>query len=222
MPGLFIPKTVIFLKKFLIWVLNLRFESEDVYRMNELAEKNNHGLLSETERQEMDKYMRVGNFLNLLHAKARPIAPNLNQLNMDSALRESIRQRANHCCECYRMPQEYDILPFQIDHIISLKHRGSSEPENLALSCFNCNAYKSLNIAGIDTDTKEVTRLFHPRCDQWNDHFLWDESYLVGRTAIGRTTIDVLSINLPERVELRRTLMATAQANLFIPLDTID
>lgn len=52
-------------------VLNLRFESEDVHRMNELAERNNYGLLSETERQEMDKYMRVGNFLNLLHAKAR-------------------------------------------------------------------------------------------------------------------------------------------------------
>ncbi|EDX74593.1 hypothetical protein MC7420_6071 [Coleofasciculus chthonoplastes PCC 7420] len=39
--------------------------------MNELAEKNNRGLLSETERQDMEKYLRVGNFLNLLHAKAR-------------------------------------------------------------------------------------------------------------------------------------------------------
>ena len=52
-------------------ILNLQFEAEDVIRMNELAEKNNHGLLSETERQEMEKYLRVGNFLNLLHAKAR-------------------------------------------------------------------------------------------------------------------------------------------------------
>jgi predicted nucleic acid-binding protein len=33
--------------------------------MNELAEKNNRGLLSETERQEMERYLRVGNFLNL-------------------------------------------------------------------------------------------------------------------------------------------------------------
>jgi hypothetical protein len=52
-------------------ILDLRFEVEDITRMNELAEKNNHGLLSETERQEMEKYLRVGNFLNLLHAKAR-------------------------------------------------------------------------------------------------------------------------------------------------------
>ena len=52
-------------------ILELRFEAEDVTRMNKLAEKNNRGLLSKTERQEMEKYLRVGNFLNLLHAKAR-------------------------------------------------------------------------------------------------------------------------------------------------------
>lgn len=52
-------------------ILDLRFEAEDITRMNELAEKNNRGLLSETEHQEMEKYLRVGNFLNLLHAKAR-------------------------------------------------------------------------------------------------------------------------------------------------------
>ena len=127
---------------------------------------------------------------------------------MDNALRELVRQRANHCCEYCRMPQAYDVLPFQIDHIVSLKHRGSSDAANLALSCYNCNAYKGPNIAGIDSDTDEVTRLFHPRRDQWSEHFLWDGPHLTGRTTIGRTTIDVLSINLPERVELRRTLIS--------------
>ncbi len=52
-------------------LLNLRFQSVDITYVNELAEKNNHGLLNETERQEIEKYLRVGNFLNLLHAKAR-------------------------------------------------------------------------------------------------------------------------------------------------------
>jgi hypothetical protein len=106
------------------------------------------------------------------------------------------------------MPQAYDVLPFQIDHIISLKHRGPSDAANLALSCYNCNAYKGPNIAGIDPDTEELTRLFNPRQDQWHEHFLWDGPNLTSRTAIGRTTIDVLSINLPERVELRRTLIS--------------
>jgi hypothetical protein len=127
---------------------------------------------------------------------------------MDAKLREFVRQRADNCCEYCQMPQAYDVLPFQIDHIISLKHRGSSEATNLALSCYSCNVYKGPNIAGIDVETGEVTRLFHPRRDRWNDHFLWDGPYLAGSTAIGRTTIDVLSMNLLERVELRRTLMA--------------
>ena len=52
-------------------ILDLRFQAEDITRMNDLAEKNNRGLLSETERQEMERYLRVGNFLNLLQAKAR-------------------------------------------------------------------------------------------------------------------------------------------------------
>jgi 5-methylcytosine-specific restriction endonuclease McrA len=65
---------------------------------------------------------------------------------MDDALREFIKQRANHCCEYCRLPQEYDVLPFQVDHIISRKHRGSSDQANLALACYNCNAYL---IAGV-------------------------------------------------------------------------
>ena len=39
-------------------------------RMNELAEKNRRGELTGTEQADLDKYLRVGNFLNLLKAKA--------------------------------------------------------------------------------------------------------------------------------------------------------
>ena len=66
----------------------------------------------------------------------------------------------------------------------------------------------------MDAETHEITRLFHPRRNRWEEHFLWDGSYLIGSTAIGRTTVDVLSINLLERVELRRTLMAIGIAFL--------
>ena len=52
-------------------ILQLRFEQEALDRLHELAEKNNLGTLTAAERQEMDKYLHVGNFLNLLHAKAR-------------------------------------------------------------------------------------------------------------------------------------------------------
>jgi hypothetical protein len=50
--------------------------------------------------------------------------------------------------------------------------------------------------------------LYDPRRDVWADHFEWNGERLVGRTPVGRVTIDVLNINEPERVEHRRLLIA--------------
>lgn len=52
-------------------ILELKFDQTALERMNDLAEKNRAGALSEAERMEMEKYLRVGQFLNLLQAKAR-------------------------------------------------------------------------------------------------------------------------------------------------------
>lgn len=52
-------------------ILELKFDQTALERMNDLAEKNRAGVLSEAERMEMEKYLRVGQFLNLLQAKAR-------------------------------------------------------------------------------------------------------------------------------------------------------
>ncbi len=65
---------------------------------------------------------------------------------------------------------------------------------------------------GYDPETDRVTLLFDPRNDAWSDHFTWDGAVLVGKTSIGRTTIDVLGINAAPRVEHRRLLM---EAGLF-------
>jgi 5-methylcytosine-specific restriction endonuclease McrA len=54
---------------------------------------------------------------------------------MDRATREFVWQRARGLCEYCRMPQRHDPLPFQIDHIISLKHGGADEPDNLVACC---------------------------------------------------------------------------------------
>ena len=63
-------------------------------------------------------------------------------------------------------------------------------------------------MAGYDPATGELVPLFNPRRDGWNEHFAWDGAILVGRSAIGRATIDVLRINDPDRVEHRRLLIA--------------
>lgn len=105
------------------------------------------------------------------------------------------------------MPQEYDDLLFQIDHIIARNHGGPTEQTNLALACLPCNKFKGTNVAGIDPQTEKIVRLFHPRRHAWKRHFRWEGPRLVGRTPIGRTTIAVLRINLIERIALRALLI---------------
>lgn len=105
------------------------------------------------------------------------------------------------------MPEAFDPLPFAIDHIRPQYHHGPTVAENLCISCFNCNTFKAVNVAGHDPDTGQLTPLFHPRNDAWEEHFASDGPRFRGLTAVGRTTIDVLRMNLLERVEHRRLLM---------------
>ena len=74
--------------------------------------------------------------------------------------------------------------------------------------CSFCNAFKGPNIAGIDPQSQQLTRLFHPRRDRWEEHFSWVSCELVGSTGVGRTTIEVLRINTEESIALRRLLIA--------------
>ena len=52
-------------------LLELGFSEWDKARMNELAQKNQEGDLTEEERQELAGYVKVGDVLSLLHLKAR-------------------------------------------------------------------------------------------------------------------------------------------------------
>lgn len=105
------------------------------------------------------------------------------------------------------MPEEFDDLPFEIDHIIARKHGGATSGDNLALACFSCNNHKGPNIAGIDPRTGRIVRLYHPRRHRWQRHFRWDGPRLAGLTSIGRGTVEVLAMNLPHRVDLRAALI---------------
>lgn len=99
------------------------------------------------------------------------------------------------------------MLSFELEHVIAEKHGGETVLQNLAYACRYCNAYKGPNIAGIDPQTGHVVTLFHPRQDRWDDHFRWNGPELVGQTAVGRATIQVLRMNHPEMVALRKSLL---------------
>ena len=108
---------------------------------------------------------------------------------MDAQAREQARARARDRCEYCRLRQAHDSFhSFHIEHIVARQHRGMDDLENLAWACHQCNLHKGTNLAGIDPDSNELVRLFHPRRDRWEDHFRKDGPLVVGLTAIGRTT----------------------------------
>jgi len=125
----------------------------------------------------------------------------------NTALCRLVRGRAGGRCEYCRFPEEHSVPVFEVEHIIPHKHGGLTTEDNLALACFFCNRYKGPNVAGIDPDNESVVRLFHPRLDNWEEHFLWIDFRVLPKTAIGRVTTAVLRFNQPNAVEVRRELM---------------
>lgn len=122
-------------------------------------------------------------------------------------LLEVIR-RARGRCEYCHLPEAAAVLQFHPDHIVAKKHRGRTTGSNLAWACFYCNSYKGPNIAGIDPVSGRLVRLFHPRKDTWSDHFEWFGAWVRGRTPVGRTTVQVLNLNHPDMLAVRRELRA--------------
>ena len=126
-------------------------------------------------------------------------------------LEQTARARARFRCEYCRLPEELSGLPHVLDHIIAHQHDGETTLDNLALCCGRCNLSKGPNLTGRDPKTKQLTRLFNPRRDSWPMHFRWKGPQLVGVTAIGRTTVQVLAMNHPHRVAARRVLLASGK-----------
>lgn len=122
--------------------------------------------------------------------------------------RRLVRERAESCCEYCGLPQAAaPFLAFHVEHIRARQHGGGDELDNLALACPDCNAHKGPNLAGVDPVSGECVRLFHPRTDQWSEHFASDGPFIVGRTPIGRATVALLDMNERERAEMRAELL---------------
>ena len=97
---------------------------------------------------------------------------------MDQNLRDQVVERAGGRCEYCRVHQDDDpFYTFPIDHIIARQHRGSSELDNLCLSCFRCNSFKGPNLSSIDPETGEVVSLFHPRKENSANAHKWASNH---------------------------------------------
>lgn len=126
---------------------------------------------------------------------------------MDERTRNLVRRRANECCEYCRLRQQDSELTHHIEHVVAKQHGGTDDPNNLALSCHRCNLHKGPNLTGIDPQTGQLAPLFHPRLDQWTEHFVFRGVRIEGISATGRATGQVLAMNDPRRLELRQELL---------------
>ena len=88
-------------------------------------------------------------------------------------------------------------------------HGNRSNADKKVLVRAYCDPRRGFVIAvrdegpGFDPETNAVTGLFHPRRQRWEDHFERRGIYVIGKTALGRTTVQVLNMNSEDQLTLR-------------------
>ena len=80
-------------------------------------------------------------------------------------IRQIVASRANFVCEYCLIAEADAYFKFQVEHIISRKHGGSSELENLALACVFCNRYKGSDIASLKPEYRQINSLLQSAHD---------------------------------------------------------
>jgi hypothetical protein len=127
--------------------------------------------------------------------------------NIPQHIRAAVIERANHYCEYCCIADTDSYYGFQVDHIVSRKHGGKTLLYNLAYACADCNRYKGTDLGTYIDNSLQLIRLFHPRLDNWSEHFELDSSGLItAQSNIGIATLKVLSINHPDRIIERKIL----------------
>ena len=120
--------------------------------------------------------------------------------------RAVVATRANHVCEYCLLAEVDAYFRFQVEHLISRKHGGSSELENLALACVFCNRYKGSDIASLIPETDELVRFYNPRTMRWREHFRLNGVLIEHLTAIGEATVRILQMNHDDQILERQVL----------------
>jgi len=127
----------------------------------------------------------------------------------DDEVRMVVQARARDACEYCLMPTRGR---YEVDHIVPVsqwsaylagnlmirpveRDRSVDHLDNFSWSCSYCNSFKGDRVSG--RVGQRVYRLFHPRRDRWEDHFmLRDGLFLVrGVTGIGKATERALAFN---------------------------
>ncbi|MBI5914179.1 MAG: HNH endonuclease [Bacteroidetes bacterium] len=128
--------------------------------------------------------------------------------------RRVVKERAFHCCEYCRVPELFSFIGYEIDHIVSMKHGGTNELENLAWACAICNINKGTDVGTFLLPSLLLVRFFNPRIDLWDEHFEVSGALILPKTEIGEATVKIFQFNQVDRLLEREMLV---NAGLFPP-----
>jgi hypothetical protein len=130
-----------------------------------------------------------------------------------ASLREQVRDRAQDRCEyCHLRQSKAPFLTFHLEHIRARQHGGADDISNRALACPDCNAAKGTNQAAYDPESDALVPLFNPRVQTWDEELEARGPIIVGRTAMGRATVQLLRMNDRERVEMRAAVLDSQES----------
>lgn len=130
---------------------------------------------------------------------------------ISAELRRFVVERAERLCEYCLIHEDDSYFGCQVDHIISEKHGGLTDANNLAYACTTCNRSKGSDVGSIvmPLDSGIFSRFFNPRIDAWNEHFSLssvDEITIATMSNIGEVTARIFNFNDFERLLERQAL----------------
>ena len=125
---------------------------------------------------------------------------------ISAELRRLVVARAEGICEYCLIAEDDTFYGCEVDHIISEKHGGPTQANNLGYACIFCNQSKGSDIGSIHWESGILVRFFNPRTDNWFKHFTMSGAHIEGITQIGSVTETILKFNSAERILERRVL----------------
>lgn len=137
----------------------------------------------------------------------------MSEKRVTAQQKQIVIRRARECCEYCRNQLRFTNQSFSIEHIIPKSQGGQAALDNLALSCQSCNNHKYTKTAGLDPVSGKTVPLYHPRYQEWTEHFTWNDdcTLIIGLTPTGCATVETLHLNKPGLVNLRRILFEVGE-----------
>ncbi len=126
---------------------------------------------------------------------------------LSQELRRLVAARADRLCEYCLIHENDTAFGCAVDHIISLKHGGTTDADNLAHACVFCNRFKGSDVGSIIWQTRKFTRFYNPRSDYWSAHFHLQGTAIQPLTDIGEATARILGFNDSDRLLERQLLI---------------